>query len=341
MKRFFGLFLVLAFLSTPSWAQNKVGTTSAVFLNIGADARAAAMGGAQVAIADRVSALTWNPAGIAQFESHGVAFTNANWFVDSSIQNLGVVINADRMGRIGFSVMALNYGEMEVTRIDIPGDGATGEFFSPIDLAVGLSYAQSLTDRFSVGGTAKFVRQQIWNSSANGFAFDAGVFYRTDFRNLRIGMAITNFGTDMRMAGKDLRVPHDIDPNASGNNDRLPAHLSTDAWPMPLMFRVGLAVDAASFAGQRLTLAVDAQQPNDQSESLNMGAEYAFREMLFIRGGYRQAFSTITEDGGFALGFGLNYQFNRQISGRFDYVWQQYQEGRIGNPQMWSFELTF
>jgi opacity protein-like surface antigen len=320
-------------------AQNKVGTSAATFLNAGIDARGAALGNAQVAQANRVSALLWNPAGISQLPAHAVAFTHGEWFLDSRLQHLGIVVNGGRNGNIGISVTALSYGEIEVTRIDAPM--GTGEIFSPMDLAIGLSYARNLTDRFALGGTGKFIRQQIWNSSANGFAVDVGVYYQTDFRNMRIGMAITNFGTDMRMGGKDLRVAHDIDPNRSGNNDRLPANMETDAWPLPLNFRVGLAMDLLDSGMNRATLAVDAQQPNDQSESANIGLEYAFRDLIFLRGGYRQAFAAVREDGGFTLGFGIEYEFTRRVTGRFDYAWQQYQDGRLGSPQMLTFEMTF
>lgn len=333
------VLMALGLGGTPALGQNKVGTTSATFLNAGIDARGAAMGNAQVAIADRVSALHWNPAGIAKITGHAAAFTHADWFLDTQLQNVGVVLNGGQMGNLGLSLTAYNYGEIEVTRVDVPE--GTGEMFSPLDLALGLTYARNLTTRFALGGTARYVRQTIWNSSATGFAVDLGVNYRTDFRNMRIGMAITNFGTDMQMSGKDLRVAHDTDPNNAGNNDRLPARMETDSWPMPLNFRVGLAMDLVSSSSQIITLAADAQQPNDQSASVNAGLEYTFRQLVFLRGGYRQAFSTITEDGGLALGFGLAYRFGDTVGGRFDYVWQQYQDGRLGSPQMLTFELMF
>jgi opacity protein-like surface antigen len=333
------LLAVVATAPPAIQAQNKVGTSAAVFLNAGIDARGAALGNAQVAQADRVSALLWNPAGISQIETHAVAFTHGDWFLDSRLQHLGIVLNGGRNGNLGISVTALSYGEIEVTSIENPM--GTGEVFSPIDLAIGISYARLLTDRFALGGTGKYVRQQIWNSSADGFAVDVGVYYRTDFRNMRIGMAITNFGTDLRMAGKDLRVAHDIDPNRSGNNDRLPANMETDAWPLPLNFRVGVAMDLIDSGMNRATLAIDAQQPNDQSESANFGLEYAFRDLIFLRGGYRQAFSSVREDGGLSLGFGINYELTRRVAARFDYAWQQFQDGRLGSPQMLTFEMTF
>ena len=104
----------------------------------------------------------------------------------------------------------LDYGEEPVTTVDNPE--GTGELYAARDLAVGVSYARALTDRFTIGGTAKLIRQQIYNESANGAAFDLGLRYSTGFRGITIGMAMTNFGSDMTLAGRDLRRRIDIDP---------------------------------------------------------------------------------------------------------------------------------
>ena len=79
-----GIISFCLFLTTlPAGAQNvpggrtitKVGTTSAQFLKIGVGAKAIAMGGTFVAQANDLSALYWNPAGLAyhdwQFRSTG------------------------------------------------------------------------------------------------------------------------------------------------------------------------------------------------------------------------------------------------------------------------------
>lgn len=296
------------------------------------------MGSAFVAMADDPTALYWNPAGIAQMKSSGVDFSNSTWFVDSRFQHAAAVLNMGAMGHLGISVMALSYGEIEVTTITNPE--GTGERFNPIDLAVGLSYARALTDRFSAGGTVKFIQQKIWNESASGLAMDLGVLYRSDFRNLRIGMSMSNFGSDMQMQGKDLRVAYDVDPNQEGNNPRLPAYLEVDEWPLPLLFRVGVALDAFNSEMQRLTIGADALHPADNSESANLGAEYAFRELLYVRGGYRQAFASIQDDSGWSLGAGLRIPLG-DIGVKLDYVYQDYQSGRLGRPQMISVGATF
>jgi len=92
---------------------------------------------------------------------------------------------------------------------------------------MGLTYAYNLTDRFSLGGTVKYIQSKIWNTSASAFAMDLGVLFHSDIYGLRIGATITNFGTEMQMDGKDLLIQHDIDPNNYGNNDQILATLQT------------------------------------------------------------------------------------------------------------------
>jgi opacity protein-like surface antigen len=335
------LFTGLLLLSTamPTVEQDKVGTTAAPFLSIGMGARAGALGESYVAIAEGPSALYWNPAGVADMTRTGAEFSYLSWFVDSNIQQAALVIPLAGFGNLGIHVVTLGYGEMEVTTISNP-DG-TGELFSPRDLSAGLSFARNLTDRFAIGGTFKLVTQRIWNSTASGAALDLGVLYRTGFRNLRIAASMANFGQDLRLSGKDLRVAQDIDPTIEGNNPRLPANLEVDPWAMPLTFRIGVAADVVSLENQRLTTTVDALHPNDNSESANFGVEYAFSELLFLRGGYRQAFAAESDDGGFTLGAGLQYDFGNGPRVRFDYVYQQYQGGRLESPQMYTFGVDF
>jgi hypothetical protein len=70
-----------------------------------------------------------------------------------------------------------------------------------------------LTDRFSIGFTAKFVQERIWNSTASGFAFDVGTLYRTPFNDLMIGASISNFGTSMKLDGRDIQFNSDPNEN--------------------------------------------------------------------------------------------------------------------------------
>lgn len=339
MKKSLKYCLLLAgslVLSLSAQAQDKVGTTGPAFLSITSGAKASAMGGAFVAVADDGSSMFWNPGGMAQLDKSTVTFSNMNWFLDSQIQDASVVLNGGDAGNFALSVRALNYGDIEVTTIENPE--GTGEIFTPTDLSVAVSYSRFITDQFSIGANTKFVQQKIWNEAANGFAVDLGMFYRSNFKNLRIGMSITNFGTDMRMTGDDLRQAIDIDESKNGNNDRLEGYLGTDSWPMPLLFKVGLAIDAIDIDNHKVEVALDAKHPSDNSESIDVGLEYGFNDLIFLRGGYRSLFSSQMEDQGYTAGFGLKYEING-IAAELGVAYMTHEY--LQDPLLWTLEIGF
>ncbi len=330
------LLLVLTLASLDAFAQDKVGSTAAQFLGITAGARSSGMGGAYVAISDDGSGMYWNPGGLARTTGNRVTFSNMNWFVGSQIQDASVVINGENSGNFGLSVRSLDYGEIAVTTIDNPE--GTGERFTPTDLSVAFSYSRFVTEKFSIGASTRFVQQKIWNESATGFAFDLGMIYTTDFKNMRIGMSILNFGGDMQLQGDDLRRPIDVDEGINGNNGRVEGYLGTKAWPMPLIFRVGIAIDLIDTEYHKIEFAVDAKHPNDNSESLDVGMEYGFHDLVFFRGGYRSLFSSRTEDQNMTAGFGLKYAIGGVTANLgAAYMTHEY----LDNPLLWTLEIEF
>ncbi len=313
-----------------------VGTTAAPFLEIGVGARAIGMGGAFVATANDVSAMYWNPAGIAQLNSIEAIFVHTNWLVDITYDYAGIVFPVYRFGVIGLNLTALNMGEMMVRTIDRPE--GTGEYFSARDLAIGLAYGIKITNRFSLGFNFKYISQSIWKESANGFAVDIGTLYETPWKGLRIGAALTNFGTDMKMSGNDLLVYHDIDPYQLGNNDRIFAELQTDAWPLPLNFQIGMAYDVLQSEQHHLTIEADAMHPIDNSESMNFGLEYGFWGKYYLRAGYRNLFLKNSEEG-LTLGAGVQLPLFGTIKGGFHYAFADF--GRLQNTQRFTIVLSF
>lgn len=329
--------LILIFTITClSFGQTKVGSTAAPFLNIGIGPRAIAMGGAFTATANDVTALYWNPAGASRTELNSAQFSHANWFADINYNWAGAMFNLGGAGTLGLSVTYLDYGEMEVTT-DREPEG-TGEMFNPMDLSLAVTYAYNLTDKFSVGANVKYVTEKIWNSSASAVAMDLGVLFLSDIYGLRIGATISNFGSDMTIDGKDLYVQHDINSQIYGNNDQILAKLKTDAFPLPLIFRVGIAVDPIKTENHRLTLGVDASHPNDNAESINIGGEYVFMNLIALRGGYKSLGLSNSEEG-LTLGFGVNYDFNPGLGIFVDYAYQDF--GKLKNTQQFSLGIKF
>ena len=221
--------------------------------------------------------------------------------------------DVDGQNFVGLSLTSLDYGEEDVTTVQFPE--GTGERWSAKDLAIAVSYSRRLTDQFSLGGSFKYVNQAIWHESASGFAMDLGLLFVTDFNGLRLGMSMSNFGTDMKLDGKDLLNRVDIDPSNSGSSKTLVGNLKTDAWPMPLLFRVGVAMDMVKNDELRVTVAADAIRPGDNEESVNVGGEVGWNDMVFVRGGYKSLFRTKSsvfnrEDlqEGLSLGAGLKYK---------------------------------
>ena len=64
------------------------GTSAGAMLEIGVGARAEALGGAFVAIADDPSALYWNPSGISRIQSLSIQVSKTDWFVGTTFNTL-------------------------------------------------------------------------------------------------------------------------------------------------------------------------------------------------------------------------------------------------------------
>ncbi len=279
------LYIALAVLLGVSLAlagNDNTGTSAANFLKIGVGARGNALGGAFVASVNDNTALYWNPAGIAQIGSLEVGVCYTDWILDVNHNFLGVAYPLGRAGVIGFSVISLSMGDMKTTTPSEP-DG-TGAYFTASDLALGISYARQLTDRFSVGVTAKYVYESISFSTAGTFAIDAGTQFDTGYRGLRIGMSITNFGGKMTLKGTDQMTKADIDEVIEGNPQK-EARLETEGWPLPLMFHFGLSMDLLRRGANRLTGNLDFNDPRDNSPYAVLSAEYGWNNFLFLRAG--------------------------------------------------------
>lgn len=315
----------------------KVGTTAVGFLSIDVGSRATAMGGAYVAVAQDATAMFWNPAGIATINNYQAMFHHSEWIADLNFNYLGVVLPIAGVGNFGLNVTSLSMDDMERTTITNP-DG-TGEMFSAGSYAFGLSYARELTDRFSIGFNFKYLTETIFHSSANGVAFDIGTLFTTQFNGMKIGMSITNYGPKVKMSGRDMLTQVDIDPTVTGNNENINAYLKNEAFDLPLLFRVGVSMDLLKGVGNsNLILSADALHPNDDVESVNVGAEYVFNNLLSLRGGYATLFS---EDSfqGLSLGAGLNYTIISGIRLIVDYAYKDF--GLLNNVQMFTLGLNF
>ncbi|HOP31951.1 MAG TPA: PorV/PorQ family protein [Candidatus Hydrothermia bacterium] len=274
-----------AILEKPSFT--KVGFTGASFLRVNTSARLQSLGGAFIAISDDINGLSVNPSGLKDLKERAVLANYTDWIGDFTYSYLAYAMPVP-YGALGVQVGFMSYGSFEETTLDEP-DG-TGNTLSASSTFAGFSYARALTDKLGFGVTLKVIMESIARESATGFAIDLGTHYNTGFKNLRIAMAMQNFGADMSFKGPDLdigSIPDEWEDIYNYSGSTLPTTFKSSPYKLPLVFKIGVASDLVDFAQHRLTVALDVAHPTDGSENVMAGVEYCFDKMLYLRGGYR------------------------------------------------------
>jgi hypothetical protein len=340
-------FSIIIIMKVSSWAQvepppvdwgvhpmeySQVGTAGWQFLKLPTNARTAAMGGILSALGygDAMSALT-NPAALADVTSLDVMFSYMDWVADIKFSTASVVKDLGIWGIIGVNFAFVDYGEMirtENIEFYNAGGSSIGVFpvteglglFSANDLAIGLSYARQITDKLQVGGNLRFLQERLDDATTNNWSLDIGTMYYTGFKSLRIAMVGKNFGPDAEFVSFEERIG--IEPVRV---------------KMPFYLALGGAmeiIEKQKDNNHRLTLAAEYALPNDSEEKINIGTEYAFSEMLFLRAGYR--FNYDVE--GLTLGAGLNYSMIGMRL-KVDYAFLDF--GLLNQVHMFTLGLSF
>jgi hypothetical protein len=286
------------------FAFEKVGTTSFQFLKIMMSARASGLGGAFSSVGNNSEALYWNPAGISRVNSFDASASYVNWFLDAAHYSFAAAYNFEDIGTFGLHAIYTDVGEIEVTKVsalgfvgDVYNPGLTGEVFSPKSFVVGLSYAKDLTDKFSFGITAKYVKDDLIYASADALVFDGGLIFRTGFRSIEVAASIVHFGPEVKFIDKSYPLPQTFNIGISGYLFAPGDHLIGD------------------LANNKLLIAYDLTQPRDYDQQHVVGIEYSFEDILFLRGGYK--FNSDQE--GISAGGGVHFQ-----NYRVDYSYNDY-----------------
>ena len=337
--------------SEGSFAQQKpyrVGTTAGNFLEVGYGGAAVGMGDAYVSVGNDLNALYWNPASLALMEKNQALFSYQPWIAGINSSYAAAAIVMPSIGTLGAQLIVMDYGEMDVTTMAM--QEGTGEKFTASDYAFGISFSRRLADWFSFGATGKYIISKIWHTDASAMAVDMGVLINTGFFSptgnnidgMNIGMSISNYGTHLKYDGMDLMNPIDILPDEHGNYGRVQGKYDLQDWELPLIFRVGVSVNPIMTTEHKFTVAVDALHPNNNSESVNVGAQYSYTlpsfGQIFIRGGYKALFMADSQYG-LTLGFGINVNLFDNNSLKIDYGYRQI--GILGNTHSYGISFSF
>ncbi|MEA3500942.1 MAG: PorV/PorQ family protein [Candidatus Marinimicrobia bacterium] len=301
-----------------SFGQQKWGQTGLQFLSVSTDGRAAAMGQAMTSLSQNSLALFYNPASMGKMKQFidGTASQN-NWFADMQHNAFSIAISPanGRFGVIGATLKNVDYGEIQGTVIAENDQGYQDtEIYNPSSIVAGLGYAKSLNDKFSVGGQLNIVAQQLGKSIVpegedssivkdnvvNGVSFDFGTIYKTGFKSLAFGMSVRNFSGELKY--------------------------EDEGFQLPLTFTMGISMNLFDLINEdinshSLLFAIDALHYRSHPEQINIGLEYALKDMFFIRCGYRSAEELHNLSYGFGIKLvGLNVDYAYTPFGVFDSV---------------------
>lgn len=312
--------LAFLMLTTHGFSLEKVGTTSFQFLKVLSDARATAMGEAYSAVAMNSDALFWNPARITYVKGFDFTASYMDYFLDIRHMSFSFATSLNELGAIGVFGVLTDAGDIEVTRVenlgfvgDVYNPGLTGETVRPKAFVIGASYARDMTEKFSFGLTVKYGFEDLIEESTGSIMFDAGLNYKTGYKSIEIAAAIRHFGPEVKFVDESYPLPQTFNIGVSayliGSND----------------FLLG------NSENQNVLVSFDIMQPRDFDQQYNVGFEYGYHKMYFLRGGYKMNY----DSDGLTFGFGINYK-----DFRIDYSFNDYGE-YLDSVQRFTFGVGF
>ena len=279
MKKTTTITLLLAALiasgpANPLTAQEGIGGAPGAFLFMGVGARALGMGGAYSAVANDVTAIYWNPAGLATLDPIQISINHASLFLDTSLDFFAAMAPTARYGTFAAALLSVGSQGFEQRTVlnEVVGSFNTGE------MAFLASWSREWFGGFSVGINYKFVKQKILTYSDGGHGLDLGIKTTLSSR-LSGGLVFRNL----------------INPKVN---------LYNDSQSSPMQVSAGVA---SGFFNDHLTLSVEFSKINGWGEGrLHFGSEYNFKDRLALRVGLGA--QSVTVGAGFAFdAFGLEY----------------------------------
>lgn len=335
ISRIVSVAIFLMMIASTLFSQSKTGTTIGEFTLIDPSARSAAMGGAGATSSGEAMSSYYNPGVLAAIGKPDIQFTYNSWFADITVTNAIATFPIAGIGTISAAVTQLSSGDIAVRTVDQPL--GTGEQYSVNDLLLGVGYGLQITDKFSCGIQVNYVHESIWHTSTSNFGVNIGTLYQLSPDGLKIGASLVNFGTKNRFTGTDLKIRYDLDPIRNGDNGAVPGEVTTDEFSLPIVFRVGLGYPLTLNESNVVNFAVDALHPSDNTESLNLGAEWAYGKTFSMRVGYQSLFQQDSELG-FTAGAGVDWD-GLGYDIRFDYAWASHE--RLGSIHRFTLGFAF
>lgn len=281
----FCLELVILMMSHPVLAATRY---SGEFLSLGAGARGMAMGGAQTAASEDVTAAFWNSAALTQMKGIEVASHHRSegqlGLGNDGYDWLALGGKAGPKVAWAISYLAHNISGVPLTR-------ETGNSSQPFEIistsqsqdsALFLSAARNFGSKFSTGLSLKILKSKTVAARANGIGLDLGLLFRAN-KNVIMGLVLEEAtgGTSFKWSGTPTN-PIDI---------------------IPMNLKAGFSI-AKRKKEYRLTFSMDLESQN--GASIRYGAELLLKSGFAARMGlidWNPSFSL--NDKSPSMGFGV------------------------------------
>ncbi len=272
----------------------KKGTTSLLFLKISPGGASVAMGGVGVSVANDATCLYWNPA-LASFikSRNSVAVTYRRWVVSQNYAYVGGVKSMGKYNRMGVYLTGLSSGYFEETDENHPY--GTGDYISSSDFALGLSYSRNVTDRFAFGLSLKFAYENLAGVYGYTGLLDVGTLYEVGYRDIQIGVSLSNLGPDFALKGDYVAESGDT--------------VNYDSYSVPVIYRIGFKGKLKEW----LLGAFEIEKPSDDVEEFKAGFSFMPVNYAAFHLGFRLN-NTPEGDSYFTRGLSFGFTVNKETS---------------------------
>lgn len=273
--------------------EDRAGEAGASELLINPWARSSGWGGVNTASVVGIEAVNLNVAGLAFVNNTELVFSHVNYMsgADIGINSIGLAKNLGESSVLGISAMSMDFGELEITEVNLP-DGGNGTF-SPSYLNIGLSYAKAFSNSIYGGLTVRVVTESIADANATGVAFDGGVRYLTGENDrVKFGISLRNWGPTMRYSGSGLNFEGEMPVTET----QLTIQQRSADFEIPSLLNIGFSYDFYLspldsvgdnlVADHMLTLAGNFTSNSFTQDQVGLGAQYSFMRKFMLRAGY-------------------------------------------------------
>ena len=270
MKRVMVVSLALVMVLSAVALADGIGAFSAFKNGIGA--RALAMGGAFVAVANDATAMLWNPAGLAQLEDTRLSGMSTDLYgLGITHQFIGAVTTFANLG------IGLGWERASIDGQIVDEDGVLGGTFTWVEQAIIGSLATSVLDVAMAGANVKYyLADNGLGDAASGFGFDLGLL-------VSLGDMFVIGVNAMDLAGSAVAWDGGTTDVISG------------------LYKAGLAM---KLADDRLILATDVDFDGTDLGNTHVGVEFQVIDELALRGGV--VLTNNFQDYYFTVGAGIN-----------------------------------